>query len=43
MRDAMPSSESFGRNWWQVHNQTLHWTGAATVLMIRTLVVGPGQ
>lgn len=24
-------------------NQTLHWTGAATVLVIRTLVVGPGQ
>ena len=24
-------------------NQTLHWTGATTVLVIRTLVVGPGQ
>jgi hypothetical protein len=24
-------------------NQTLHWTGAKTVLVIRTLVVGPGQ
>src|SRR4051812_45933522 len=24
-------------------NQTLHWAGAETVLVIRTLVVGPGQ
>ena len=24
-------------------NPTLHWTGATTVLVIRTLVVGPGQ
>jgi len=24
-------------------NQNLHWTGAMTVLVIRTLVVGPGQ
>jgi hypothetical protein len=24
-------------------NQTLHWTGATTVLVIRSLVVGPGQ
>src|SRR4051812_43235823 len=26
-----------------LHNQTLHWTGAATAPVIRTLVVGPGQ
>lgn len=24
-------------------NQTLHWTGATTVLVIQTLVVSPGQ
>jgi hypothetical protein len=24
-------------------NQTLHWTGAITVLVIRSLAVGPGQ
>src|SRR5260221_11386809 len=24
-------------------NYTLHWTGATTVLVIRSLVVGPGQ
>jgi len=26
-----------------LHNHSLHWTGAMTVLVIRTLVVGPGQ
>ena len=27
----------------ELHNHSLHWTGATTVLVIRTLVVGPGQ
>jgi hypothetical protein len=38
MRDATRSFKSFGRNWQQVLNQTLHWTGAATVLVIRVVV-----
>jgi hypothetical protein len=26
-----------------LHNQTLHWIGAVAVLVIRALVIGPGQ
>jgi SAM-dependent methyltransferase len=41
--DAIVSIDSFFYYGTDDLNQTLHWTGATTVLVIRTLVVGPGQ
>ena len=43
MRDATRSSTSFARNWRQVHNQTLHWTGATTALVVRNWSSAPAR
>src|SRR5687767_720869 len=48
---ACPKRTSFrfcanvSRSWrgGDAHNHSLHWTGATTVLVLRVLVVGPGQ